>query len=44
MRLIQKISISEFIVFDALLIDSTVYDDRRCNSWADNCDMKKKAG
>ena len=31
-------------MFNALLIASTVYNDRGCNLWADNCDMKKKAG
>ena len=43
-RSIKKISTSEFIMFNALLIASTVYNDRGCNLWADNCDMKKKAG
>ena len=43
-RTIKKISTNEFIMFNALLIASTVYNDRGCNLWADNCDMKKKAG
>ena len=43
-RSIKKISNSEFIMFNALLIVSTIYNDRGCNLWADNCDMKKKAG
>ena len=42
-RSIKKISTSEFIMFNAFLIASTVNNDRGCNLWGDNCDMNKKA-
>ena len=40
-RPIKKISKSEFIIFNALVIAATAYNKRRFNLWADNPDMKK---
>ena len=40
-RPIKKTSKGEFIIFSALLIVATVYNERGCNLWADNCDIKK---
>ena len=40
-RPIKKISKSEFIIFNALLIAATANNERGCNIWADNCDIKK---
>ena len=43
-RPLKTINTSEFIIFNALLIAATAYNDRGHNLWADNRDMKKREG